>query len=303
MTATTATTAMKTTRIKLMLAYDGTDFCGWQHQGGVRTVQSDVEAALAKIIGEPTHVQAAGRTDSGVHALAQCAHFDAPDRLSHVPWDKALNGLLAPDVRVLSAQAAAPGFHAQFDARSKIYAYTIWLERGPVNPLRRRFVWSPRPPSLDLVAMDEAAAVLIGTHDFNSFRNLGTPLGDRGTVRTLAGIWRQPGGPAEMVWRFQANGFLKQMVRNIMGCLVAVGRGKVTPADVRLILEKRDRSFAPPTAPALGLCMERVFYPEDMPGAPENARSAVVASKDAAHDEHQMAGGGHAPRPDPHERD
>lgn len=299
----TAMTAVKTTRIKLLLAYDGTDFAGWQHQGGVRTVQSDVEAAIARIVGAQTHVQAAGRTDSGVHALGQCAHFDAPEHLSHVPWAKALNGLLAPDVRVVSACVVPPDFHAQFDARSKIYAYTLWTERSHINPLRRRFVWFPSPPALNVPAMDEAAEILVGTHDFNSFRNLGTPLGNRGTVRTLARIWREPGGPSEMVWRFQANGFLKQMVRNIMGCLVAVGRGKVTPADVRCILEKRDRGIAPPTAPARGLCMERVFYPEDLPGDPENARSAVAVSKDAAHDEHQVAGGGGPLQPDPDQRD
>jgi len=291
-------TAM-TTRIKLILAYEGTDFAGWQHQGGVRTVQRDVEAAIAKVVGEPARVQAAGRTDSGVHALGQCAHFDIPEHLSHVPWGKALNGLLPPDVRIVSACIAPPGFHAQFDACSKIYAYTLWLERSHVNPLRRRFVWYPTPPALNLAAMDEAAALLVGTHDFNSFRNQGTDLGSRGTVRTLARIWREPGGPSEIVWRFQANGFLKQMVRNIMGCLVAVGRGKVTPADVRCILEKRDRSIAPPTAPARGLCMERVFYP----GEGEDARFADAVSKDAAHDEHQVAGGNGSCQPDPDKRD
>ncbi|MDP2847096.1 MAG: tRNA pseudouridine(38-40) synthase TruA [Humidesulfovibrio sp.] len=281
------TKTAKTMRIKLLLAYDGTDFAGWQHQGGVRTVQSDVEAALAKIIQAPTHVQAAGRTDSGVHALGQCAHFDAPEHLSHVPWAKALNCLLARDVRVVSATVAPPNFHAQFDAQSKIYAYTLWLDRSHVNPLRRRFVWDVLPPRLNVAAMDEAAGILMGTHDFNSFRNLGTPLGSRGTVRTLTGIWREPGDGPEMVWRFQANGFLKQMVRNIMGCLVAVGRGKVTPADVRCILEGRDRSIAPPTAPAMGLCMERVFYP----GEGESAAAADAVSKDRGDDDLQMAGG------------
>jgi len=284
-------------RIKLLLAYEGTDFAGWQHQGGVRTVQSDVEAAIAKIAGQRLPVQAAGRTDSGVHALGQCAHFDAPDHLSHVPWAVALNCLLARDVRIVSAQVAAPRFHAQFDAQSKIYAYTLWTDRSHVNPLRRRFVWDV--PALDVAAMDEAAAILIGTHDFNSFRNAGTPLGSRGTVRTLTGLWREPGQSlAETVWRAQANGFLKQMVRNIMGCLVAVGRGKVTPQDVRCILEKRDRSCAPPTAPARGLCMERVFYPGDglgndsgndagnVPGA--SAPQAI--REDAAHDDHHLAG-------------
>lgn len=271
-------------RIKLLLAYDGTDFCGWQHQGGVRTVQSDVEAAIAKVVGQPVHVQAAGRTDSGVHALGQCAHFDIPAHFAHVPWGKALNSLLAPDVRVVSAAVAEPGFHAQFSARSKIYGYTLWHEPSHVNPLRRRFVWSPTPPALDVSAMDEAAAVLLGTHDFNAFRNLGTPLGSRGTVRTLMRLWREPGQGPETVWRFQANGFLKQMVRNIMGCLVAVGRGKVTPQDVRCILEGRDRSAAPATAPARGLCMERVFY------SAEGGEDVCARGPEGLHDDHQMAG-------------
>jgi tRNA pseudouridine38-40 synthase len=274
-----------TTRIMLTLAYDGTDFCGWQHQGGVRTVQSDLEAAIARVVGEPTHVEASGRTDSGVHALGQRAHFDVSERYACVPWDKALNSLLAPDVRVLAAAPAPAGFHARFNAASKIYGYTLWLGRGPVNPLRRRFVWAT--PGLDLAAMDQAATLLLGTHDFNSFRNLGTPLGPRGTVRTLMRAWREPGpGPEECVWRFQANGFLKQMVRNIMGCLVEVGRGKVAPGDVRCILEKRDRAAAPATAPARGLCLERVFYP----GEGDDAPDAGAPSKDAAHDEHQMGG-------------
>lgn len=263
------------TRIKLLLAYDGTDFAGWQHQGGVRTIQSDVEAAIARIVGERLPVQAAGRTDSGVHALGQCAHFDCPEPLaSRVPWRIALNGLLAPDVRVKDASIAPPGFHAQFGALSKIYAYTLWTDRSHVDPMRRRFVWDV--PPLDWAAMDQAAAILIGSHDFNSFRNTGTPLGSRGTVRTLMGLWREPGhNPAEVVWRARADGFLKQMVRNLVGCLVAVGKGKLPPQDVRGILERRDRNHGLPTAPARGLCMERVFYAED--GAEDVAEDGARA--------------------------
>jgi tRNA pseudouridine38-40 synthase len=286
-----------TTRIKFILAYDGTDFAGWQHQGGVRTVQADVEAAIAKIVGERVPVQAAGRTDSGVHALGQCAHADIPEPLaSRVPWRVALNSMLKRDVRVVEAGLAPPGFHAQFDATSKIYAYTLWHDRAYVNPLRRRFVWDV--PQLDWAAMDEAAAILVGRHDFNSFRNLGTPLGSRGTVRTLMGLWREPGpSPAETVWRARADGFLKQMVRNLVGCLVAVGKGKATPEDVRLILERRDRNHGLPTAPAQGLCMERVFYPGDGPGdAPQaaaaGARSGPSAQSDCAQGEPRREGGG-----------
>jgi len=268
------------TRLKLTLAYDGTDFAGWQRQPRQRTVPAEVEAALERIVGHPVRVQGAGRTDSGVHALGQCAHVDVPDRLARrVPWRTALNSLLPRDVRVVEAGVAPPGFHAQFGAVGKIYAYTLWRDRACVNPLRRRFVWDV--PPLDDAAMDAAAAVLVGRHDFNSFRNLGTPVGPRGTVRTLFALWREDGPlPGETVWRARADGFLKQMVRNLMGCLVAVGKGKATPGDVRSILERCDRNHGLPTVPAHGLCLERVFYAEDM-SDPEGARldpAAALAS-------------------------
>lgn len=276
-------------RIKLILAYDGTDFAGWQLQARDRTVQGEVEAAIAKIVGHRLPVQGAGRTDAGVHALGQCAHFDVPEQFARIPWRVALNGIMRPDVRVVEAEVAHPRFHAQYDAVEKIYAYTLWHERAYVDPLRRRFVWDV--PPLDLAAMDEAAAHFLGAHDFKSFQNAGTPLGPRGTVRTVAALWREPGPtPPEIVWRIRGDGFLKQMVRNIVGCLVAVGKGKVAPADVRSILERRDRNHALATAPPWGLCMERVFYPEK---GPETGPEDLAArGQDTANDEHQMAGGG-----------
>ncbi|OIN99083.1 MAG: tRNA pseudouridine(38-40) synthase TruA [Desulfovibrionaceae bacterium CG1_02_65_16] len=289
---------MTTTRIKLILAYDGTDFAGWQRQRrGVRSVQAEVEAAIAKIVGGHVHVQGAGRTDSGVHARGQCAHADIPEPFAgRVPWQVALNCILARDVRVVAACVAPPDFHAQFRATSKIYAYTLWHERGYVDPMRRRFVWDV--PPLDEAAMDEAAAILVGRHDFNSFRNLGSPVGPRGTVRTLMGLWREPGScPAETVWRARADGFLKQMVRNLVGCLVAVGKGKATPQDVRLVLEQCDRNHKLPTAPPHGLCMERVFYPGDpddarAPGFAAPARAAAPAGEEADHDRRDAGSGG-----------
>jgi len=164
--------------------------------------------------------------------------------------------------------------------------------------MRRRFVWDV--PPLDWAAMDETAAILVGRHDFNSFRNLGSPLGSRGSVRTLMGLWREPGAsPAETVWRAWGDGFLKQMVRNLVGCLVAVGKGKAKPADVRLILERCDRNHGLPTAPARGLCMERVFYPgdADMPAMPADPDQASVVREGAAHDQHHTGDG--CPRPEP----
>ena len=279
-------------RIKLILAYEGTDFAGWQLQARQRTVQGEVEAAITRIAGARIPVNGAGRTDSGVHALGQCAHFDAPEGLVRIPWAKAINGLMRPDVRVLSACAAHPRFHARYDALSKTYAYTLWLKRGAVCPLRRRFVWGMLQ-NLDLAAMDEAATLFLGTRDFQSFKNAGTPVGPRGTVRTVQAFWREPGQtPAEIVWRIRADGFLKQMVRNIVGCLVSVGRGKVSPADVRSILEQRDRNHLLPTAPPWGLCMERVEYPEGQ-GCLDGTDAECAADGGTAHDEHKMAGRGH----------
>lgn len=275
---TMATSDDGVTRLKIILSYDGTDFAGWQRQPRQRTVQAEVEAAMERIVGRHVRVQGAGRTDSGVHALGQCAHVDVPGGLARrVPWRTALNSILPRDVRVVEAGLAPPGFHAQFGAVGKIYAYTLWRDRACVNPLRRRFVWDV--PPLDDAAMDAAAAVLVGRHDFNSFRNLGTPVGPRGTVRTLSALWRENGVcPEETVWRARADGFLKQMVRNLVGCLVAVGKGKATAGDVRSILERRDRNHGLPTAPAHGLCLERVFYADDAPaGAPGDPRAAFAA--------------------------
>lgn len=283
-------------RIKLILAYDGTDFAGWQLQARDRTVQGEVEAAITRIAGKRLPVQGAGRTDAGVHALGQCAHFDIPESLLRIPWRIALNGIMRTDVRVLEACVAHPRFHAQYDALSKIYAYTLWHDRSHVNPLRRRFVWDV--PPLDLAAMDEAAQVFLGSHDFKSFQNAGTPPGPRGTVRTITALWREGGLTAsEITWRIRGDGFLKQMVRNIVGCLVAVGKGKVMPADVRSILERRDRNHSLPTAPPWGLCMERVFYPDTGPesgpeGPDGTEKDGAARGQDTAHDEHQMADSG-----------
>lgn len=258
-------------RIKLILAYDGTDFHGWQFQNPAhRTVQAEVERAVGRIVGTRVPVQGAGRTDAGVHALGQVAHFDCPESLARVPWRIALNSLMDKDVRVVEASLADPRFHAQFQATGKVYAYTLWHDRTHVNPMRRRFVWDV--PPLDLAAMDEAASLFIGAHDFASFRNEGNPVGPRGTVRTLTHLWREPGQtPVETVWRVRADGFLKQMVRNIVGCLVAVGKGKAPPSIVRSLIERRDRNHGLPTAPPWGLCMEKVYYGDEPEKGPNNA--------------------------------
>jgi len=244
-------------RIRLTVAYVGTRYQGWQVQGRGETIQGAIEDKLARICGELVRVHGSGRTDSGVHALAQVAHFDVPESRRHIPWRQALNAMLPGDISILEAREAQDDFHARFSVRSKRYAYTLWTEPRFTLPQRAPFVWPVR--GLDFEAMDQAAKVLAGTHDFAAFQNAGTEI--KGTVRTLEPIVRTQGQlPAEWVFRFQADGFLKQMVRNLMGLLVEVGRGGLAPADVRAILEGCDRRKAPATAPARGLTLEEVMY-------------------------------------------
>jgi tRNA pseudouridine38-40 synthase len=244
-------------RIRLTVAYVGTRYLGWQVQEQRPTVQGVLEAKLSRICEEPVRVHGSGRTDSGVHALGQVAHFDVPEAKAHIPWQKALNSMLPDDIAVLDAREAEPGFHARFSVRAKRYAYTLWTEPGYTLPQRAPFVWAVR--GLDFETMDRAAAILAGTHDFAAFQNAGTEI--KGTVRTLEPVLRTPGQHlAEWVFRFQADGFLKQMVRNLMGLLVEVGRGGLRVDEVRAILEGLDRRQAPATVPPQGLTLEEVFY-------------------------------------------
>jgi tRNA pseudouridine38-40 synthase len=247
------------TRIRLTVAYEGTEFCGWQVQPADRTVQGELERALLTILGREVRVHGSGRTDSGVHALGQVVHFDIPDDRPGFPWRRSLNAILPRDVRVLDAGPVADDFHARYGAKSKTYEYCLWHEREFCLPQRRRFVWDCGP--VDFTRMETAARVLMGEHDFAAFQNVGTDVGS--TVRTVTDISRHAGTTAhESVWRFTADGFLKQMVRNLVGCLVACGRGKLDVDGVRAILESGDRTLAPATVPPQGLTLVRVEYGE-----------------------------------------
>lgn len=249
---------MSTVRLKLTLAYLGADFHGWQLQASARTVQGCLEEAMAKLADQEVRVHGAGRTDSGVHALGQVAHVDIPAARAPLPWQQALNALLPPDLTVLRIEPVLPSFHARFDAIRKTYSYTLWTEHGYLLPQRRPFVWPTGP--LSLKQMLNAAQKLTGCRDFSAFQNQGTPV--RSTVRTVFGLRCEPGiRPEETVWLITADGFLKQMVRNIMGCLVMAGKGKLSIAQVEDIAEQGRRELAPASAPARGLCLERVEYP------------------------------------------
>lgn len=265
-------------RIKLDIAYVGTGFAGWQvqslsHANGStraqRTVQGELETALTAVLGKAARVHGSGRTDSGVHADCQCAHFDAPERYRDINWAAALQRHLPEDIAILAATPVGPDFHARFSARGKVYAYTLWLSPAPLPPKLRPFAWAAGP--LDLELMSRAAAALSGEHDFAAFQNSGSKVKD--TVRELTGIRKfylpLPGeaavdeakGSPLLVWEFSGNGFLKQMVRNLMGFMAACGQHKLGPADAATLFAAKKRSAMHfPTAPACGLTLRRVIY-------------------------------------------
>lgn len=247
--------------LKLTLEYDGTDFSGWQVQPGARTVQEEVEAALATLQGKPIRVVASGRTDAGVHAAGQVISFQVERVLPLGAYVQGMNSLLPPDVAVLAAEVAPEGFDARRWASGKRYVYRI-LNRGIRSPLARRSHWELFSP-LDREAMREAARQLLGEHDFASFQ--GANCAAQTTVRRL---WRlDVGGEGhELVLTFEATAFLKHMVRNLVGTLVEVGQGKREAGAMAELLEARDRRLAGVTAPPQGLCLEEVFYERRMPG-------------------------------------
>lgn len=241
--------------IRLVLEYDGTDYCGWQVQPNGPTVQERLEAAILRITGETVRVAGAGRTDAGVHAAGQVANFHTSSRLPAATIARALNALLPRDIAVLSAGEADPSFHARFSATGKQYRYSI-LNR-PIRPAlgRQTVLHLPRP--LDDGAMREGARCLVGTHDFSSFAcNSGK---DDNPVRTVRAVSVERRGELVVI-DIEAVSFLYKMVRSIAGTLLAVGKGTIPPAGVAAILDARDRGRAFPTAPAHGLCLVSVSY-------------------------------------------
>ena len=242
--------------VKIVLCYEGTEFAGWQVQPGLRTIQGEIESALAALEGKAVKVHGSGRTDAGVHAFGQVASFEIENELPLENLERALNHRLPPAIRVLSAEQAPPGFHARHSATAKTYEYRIWRERI-CPPFERRYVWH-LPYPLDERAMIEAAPRFEGERDF---RSLATNDGQDkdSTVRTIHRSRLERDGP-RLVYRVRGSGFLYNMVRNIVGTLVEVGRGNLRPVDIEPILEARDRRRAGPTAPAAGLFLVNVEY-------------------------------------------
>lgn len=246
-------------RLKLIVAYDGAQFAGWQSQAHRNSIQDRLEAAVEQICGAKTVVHGAGRTDAGVHALAQCAHFDAPNRrLKAERWVSALNASLPLQIRIMRAAFVPSTFHARFSAVGKVYRYRIW--NAPVlPPFELKRAWHLSRP-LDLSAADAAAKCFSGVHDFRGFTaNRGKPSGN--TERSIRRVQLRRSGPL-VTLEFEAAGFLYKMVRLMVGATVRVALGKETIEDVRDRLEQKISHAATTrfVAPADGLFLVRVRY-------------------------------------------
>jgi len=252
--------------LRLILSYDGTDFAGWQVQPDRATIQGTLASAIGRLTGENVLPQGSGRTDAGVHALAQVASVATASAIPTENWGKALNDILPASIRVLEAREVAPEFHARKSAKAKTYRYRIY--RGATcPPFLARYVWH-YPFPLDEAAMAEAANEVVGEHDFTSFaavdperveRMRESESGEPSNVRTIHSsvLVREEN---ELVYTVRGNGFLHHMVRNLVGTFLLVGKGTLTREDVCRILAARNRSEAGATAPARGLYLMNVEY-------------------------------------------
>ncbi|HQP32337.1 MAG TPA: tRNA pseudouridine(38-40) synthase TruA [Deltaproteobacteria bacterium] len=243
--------------IKIALAYDGSAFQGWQAQASGRTVQGVLEEALAKILGGAPRTIAAGRTDAGVHALGQVANVRTDSTIPAETLKRALNALLPEDVVVHAVMDVSAHFHARYLAKSKQYVYIIdaSLER---SPFLNRYALRVDYP-LDIPAMRQAAGSFIGEHDFAAFMAVGSPVKSSVRTVTVSELVMKEG---RLYYIIEGSGFLRHMVRNIIGTLLMVGRGGLAPEDISGIIESRDRSKAGPTAPPQGLYLVAVNYEE-----------------------------------------
>jgi tRNA pseudouridine38-40 synthase len=249
---------------KLTIAYDGTDFHGWQIQAGKPTIQGEIVGVLRRLTQENVVLHGTGRTDAGVHALGQVGSFRTQSRLSAQDFQRALNALLLPAIRIVGAEEVGPDFNARWSARGKTYRYRLYRGRI-VPPMIWRYVLH-YPFPLDEDAMRDAAARFVGRHDFASFAaSTGSEEDDkeRSTEREIysAELTRTPDNE-ELVFTVRGRSFLRYMVRKMVGTLLDVGRGKLAPSDIERLYELRDRSKSGPTVPPHGLVMVEVQHEE-----------------------------------------
>ena len=254
-------------RIVLGLEYDGSHFCGWQSQSTGCGVQDALERALGEIAAAPVRVVTAGRTDAGVHAIAQVVHFDAPVARPDSAWVRGVNALLPPGVAVLWAKPAAADFHARFSALRRSYRYLLLNHAVRPALLHGKVGWFHQPLAVE--RMREAAALLLGKHDFSAFR--AAECQAKSPVRDLRRLEIARHGDL-IVFDLTANAFLHHMVRNLVGCLIYVGKGKYAPDWIQTLLEGRDRTRAAPTFAGDGLYLSAVHY-DSCWGLPSGGRS------------------------------
>jgi tRNA pseudouridine38-40 synthase len=284
--------------IRLTLAYDGTAFCGWQVQPTLPSIQAELARALQSVTGEEILPQASGRTDAGVHALGQVVSFPLRSPIPITNLHRALNRALPPSIRVITAEVAPPAFHARYDAQAKTYEYRIFnrfqnpetLDETICPPFLARYVWDC-PWRLDMASLQQAAAHILGEHDFTSFTAVDPELhtlrhgetrataAPTGHLRRIfssawtAGYCSDPFPPAQLpdslppllIYRVRGSGFLHHMVRNLVGSFVDAACGRISPSAIPQILAARNRSAAGATAPAHGLFLISVEYPPDPP--------------------------------------
>jgi tRNA pseudouridine38-40 synthase len=243
--------------IKLVVEYDGTGLCGWQRQDNGPTVQQHLEEALARMVGEPVAVTGASRTDAGVHALGQVAHFQTAATIPLDGFRMGMNSYLPESIAVVSAEEVAADFHARFSARGKRYRYALYT-RSSRSPLRRAVAWHRPGMVLDLAAMRSAAAHMLGERDWSAFRAAGCTA--KTSRRRVDSVEVSEPGPHRVEIEVRGNAFLRNMVRIMAGTLVQVGEGRLEPGQVAEIVASRDRTRAGQTAPAHGLTLVEVIY-------------------------------------------
>jgi tRNA pseudouridine38-40 synthase len=241
---------------KIIIEYDGTSFFGWQKQPNQKTVQEEIEKALSRILNQNIKIRASGRTDSGVHALGQVASFKANTNLDTLNVKKGLNSLIKQPIVIRDCSVVDDSFHAQYNAVSKEYHYHI-LNREDPSAVGRLYQWHIRKP-LDVKLMQQCCNQVAGIHDFKSFESTGSPRSS--TIREIFFFNIENQDHNKIVFKICGSGFLKYMVRNLVGTIVLAGTGKISVEDFKKIIKTKDRSKAGATAPALGLFLKKVNY-------------------------------------------
>ncbi len=256
---------MATRNIKLTIAYDGTDYCGWQKQKNGLSVQAVLEEKLSIITNNPVILHGAGRTDAGVHALAMTAHFHTQSAIDCPPLQNGLNSMLPRSIRITAVDQVPMSFHARFSTRAKTYFYRIYT--GPIQLPTERLYTVHIPFSLQHDAMKSCLTLICGTHDFSSFEASGSRdksiTGGRGAIRTILTSGFKELTADTYQFEFTGDGFLRHMVRNIVGTILEVGKGRHSVNRFKAILEAKDRSQAGSTAPAHGLYLKEIFYGDE----------------------------------------